>query len=34
MKKNASFLKDDFRSFDANYGLSVLIYEFESLKVS
>ena len=33
MKKNASFLKYDFSTFDANYGLLVLIFAFKSLKV-
>ena len=31
-KKNASFFKDDFRSFSANYCLLVLILAFKSLE--
>ena len=34
MKKNATFFKDDFSTFDANYGLLVLILAFISLKLS
>ena len=28
--KNASFFKDDLRSFAANYGLLLLIFAFKS----
>ena len=34
MKENASFFKDDFRSFAANYGHLVVMLAFKSLKVS